>query len=230
MFKNFGKTVLAATALTLAATPAVAQDKGKIRYSMPTLTHAVVPQDIANDPANRVTMTLDNGGIVEIQLRPDAAPLHVHRVQTLVASGFYDGLTFHRVIPGFMAQGGDPTGTGQGDSDLPDLPAEFNRLPHLRGAFAMAREGAPEGATDEQVTAAENSANSQFYIMFAPRFGIDGEYTVLGRVVRGMNTMDTVAVGEPPATPTRIVTARLGGPVPAAPLATDAVIEASRRD
>ncbi|WP_343346246.1 peptidylprolyl isomerase [Sphingomicrobium sp. XHP0239] len=230
MFKSFGKTLFAAVALTLVATPAAAQDRGKYRSAMPSLTHAVVPPEIANDPANRVTMTLDNGGIVEIQLRPDAAPLHVHRVQTLVASGFYDGLTFHRVIPGFMAQGGDPTGTGAGNSQLPDLPAEFNRLPHLRGAFAMAREGAPENATEEQKTAAENTANSQFYIMFAPRFGIDGEYTVLGRVVRGMNTVDTVAVGEPPENPTRIVSARLGGPVPAAPMATDAITEASRQD
>ena len=215
MFKALGFSF---AALMVAATPAQAQNRDEISSNMPSLTHAVVPPEVANDPANRLTLTLDNGGVVEIQLRPDAAPQHVYRMQQLVSSGFYDGLIFHRVIPGFMAQGGDPMGNGQGGSDLPDLTAEFNRLPHLRGVLAMAREGAPEGADEAAKAKAENSANSQFYIMLAPRFGLDNDYTVLGRVVRGMNTVDAINKGEPPANPTKIVSARIGGPPPAAPM------------
>ena len=134
-----------------------------------------------------------------VQLRPDAAPLHVQRLQTLVRQGFYDGLTFHRVVPGFMAQGGDPAGTGEGGSPLPDVKAEFNTLPHLRGTFAAARSESPD------------SANSQFYIMFAPTPALNGKYTVYGRVIAGMDAVDRIAVGEPPAEPTKIVKATLGG-------------------
>lgn len=202
---------LVALTLGLGTTPVLAQD-----MAPPLMTH-LVPEDVANDPANKLTLNLSNGGTVVIQLRPDAAPQHVYRVQQLASAGFYDGLIFHRVIPGFMAQTGDPQGTGAGGSELPDLDAEFNRLPHLRGAFAMAREGAPQGATEEQIKAAENSANSQFYIMFSPRFGLDREYTVLGRVVSGMQAVDNIAPGEPPAQPTRIVSASIGGPLPAPP-------------
>ena len=133
-----------------------------------------------------------------IQLRPDVAPNHVARIKELARKGFYDGLTFHRVIDGFMAQGGDPTGTGTGGSTLPDVPAEFNGLPHLRGAAAMARTQAPD------------SANSQFYIMLAPRFSLDRQYTVFGRVVAGMNFVDLIERGEPPANPSRIVRASIG--------------------
>ena len=107
------------------------------------------PAEIAADPANRLNIELSNGGTVVIQLRPDVAPNHVRRIQELASSGFYNGTIFHRVIPGFMAQGGDPQGTGTGGSPLPDLAAEFNDLPHLRGVLSMAR------AEDE------NSANSR---------------------------------------------------------------------
>ena len=122
-----------------------------------------------------------------IQLRPDAAPNTVERIQTLTRQGFYNGLAFFRVIEGFMAQGGDPQNNGTGGSTLPDLPAEINGLLHVRGAVAMAR------AQDM------NSANSQFYIMFVPRMQMDRQYTVFGRVVSGMNFVDTIERGEPPA-------------------------------
>ena len=158
------------------------------------------PAEVTANPANRVTMQLSNGGTVVIQLRPDAAPMHVQRVQTLVRQGFYDGTVFHRVMPGFMAQGGDPTATGEGGSSLPDLKAEFNSLPHLRGTVAAARTA---DNTD--------SGNSQFYIMFAPNPSLDGNYTVFGRVISGMDAVDKIAPGEPPAEPTKIVRATLGG-------------------
>ncbi|HEU5482758.1 MAG TPA: peptidylprolyl isomerase [Sphingomicrobium sp.] len=158
------------------------------------------PAEVAADPANRLSLQLSNGGTVVIQLRPDAAPMHVQRIQALVRQGFYDGTAFHRVVPGFMAQGGDPTGTGEGGSKLPDLKAEFNSLPHLRGTLAAAR------TADNPDT-----ANSQFYIMFAPDGSLNGQYTVFGRVISGMDTVDKIAPGEPPANPTRIVRATLGG-------------------
>lgn len=157
------------------------------------------PADIAADPANRLTLQLSNGGTVVILLRPDAAPMHVQRIQTLVRAGFYEGTIFHRVIPGFMAQGGDPTGTGEGGSKLPDLKAEFNTLPHLRGTVAAAR------TADNTDT-----ANSQFFIMFAPNGSLNGNYTVFGRVISGMDAVDKIAPGEPPAEPTRIVKATMG--------------------
>ena len=158
------------------------------------------PADIAADPANRLTLQLSNGGTVVILLRPDAAPVHVQRIQALARAGFYNGTPFHRVIPGFMAQGGDPTGTGEGGSQLPDLKAEFNALPHLRGTVAAARTA---DSTD--------SANSQFYIMLAPNGSLNGNYTVVGRVIAGMDVVDRIAPGEPPAEPTRIVKASIGG-------------------
>jgi peptidylprolyl isomerase len=167
------------------------------------------PAEIAANPADKLILQLSNGGTVVIQLRPDAAPNQVERVQTLVRQGFYDGTIFHRVIPGFMAQGGDPTGTGEGGSKLPDLKQEFNSLPHLRGTVAAARTG-------DNV----DSANSQFYIMFAPNVSLDGQYTVFGRVISGMDAVDKIAPGEPPANPTKIVHASLGdGSAPAAPVA-----------
>ena len=157
------------------------------------------PAAVVADPANKLTLQLSNGGTVVVQLRPDAAPQHVQRIQTLVRQGFYDGIIFHRVVPGFMAQGGDPTGTGEGGSQLPDLEAEFNALPHLRGTFAAAR------------SENEDSANSQFYIMFAPNAALNGKYTVYGRVISGMDAVDRIAPGAPPAEPTKIVKATLGG-------------------
>lgn len=164
------------------------------------------PAEIAADPANRWTLELSTGGKVVVQLRPDIAPAHVYRIQQLTARGFYNGLKFHRVIPGFMAQGGDPQGTGQGGSPLPDLAAEFNDLPHLRGVASMARSDEP------------NSANSQFFLMLAPRFSLDHKYSAFGRVIEGMAAVDGMAVGEPPAAPTTIVRATIGGPLPAPPV------------
>jgi peptidylprolyl isomerase len=166
----------------------------------------VAPAEIAADLANRWTLELSNGGKVVIQLRPDIAPQHVYRIQQLTVAGFYDGLVFHRVIPGFMAQGGDPMGTGEGGSKLPDVPAEFSDFPHVRGVASMARA--------EDV----NSANSQFFIMLAPRFVLDHKYSAFGRVIEGMGAVDGIAVGEPPEAPTRIVRATIGGPLPAPPV------------
>jgi peptidylprolyl isomerase len=132
-------------------------------------------------------------------MRPDIAPQHVQRVQTLVRQGFYNGLTFHRVIPGFMAQGGDPKGTGEGGSSLPDLKAEFTPLPFLRGTVAAARKG-------DNI----DSANSQFFIMFVPNGDLKDQYTIWGRVISGMDAVDAIAPGEPPSDPTKIVRAYLG--------------------
>lgn len=171
-----------------------------------------VPAEVAADPANRLTLDLSTGGRVVIQLRPDIAPAHAERIKTLTQRGFYNGIIFHRVIRGFMAQTGDPTGTGQGGSDLPDLKAEFNAFPHLRGTVAMARANE------------EDSANSQFFIMFAPKFGLDHIYTAFGRVIEGMAAIDGVADGEPPAQPTKIVKASLGVPFVAAAPAAAAVV------
>ncbi|RJF93987.1 peptidylprolyl isomerase [Sphingomonas cavernae] len=146
--------------------------------------------------ADTLTLTLDNGGDVVIKLRPDLAPGHVARISELADEGFYDGVIFHRVIDGFMAQGGDPTGTGMGGSKLPDLAAEFNREPHVRGVCSMARAQNP------------NSANSQFFICFDDARFLDGQYTVWGEVTSGMEHVDALPKGEPPANPGKIVTAR----------------------
>lgn len=171
----------------------------------------------ALDPQNVLNLDLSTGGRVQILLRPDKAPNSVERIKTLVRRHFYDGLTFHRVIEGFMAQGGDPKGTGEGGSDLPDLKAEFNDMPHVRGAMAMARAQDP------------NSANSQFYIMLQPNLTLDNNYTVIGRVFAGMQFVDALEKGEPPANPSKIVHASIEsddlGQPPAAftpPPATDA--------
>ena len=166
---------------------------------VPPLPSMTPPPAVAANPANKWTLQLSNGGTVVIQLRPDLAPITVERIQTLVRRGFYDGLTFHRVIPGFMAQGGDPTGKGDGGSDLPDLKAEFTNMPFLRGSVGAARTDKPD------------TANSQFFIMFAPNGDLDGNYTVFGRVISGMDAVDKIAPGEPPAEPTKIVHASLGG-------------------
>lgn len=166
----------------------------------PIMPSVAAPADVVANPANRLTLVLSNGGTVTIQLRPDLAPHHVERVQTLVRQGFYDGLIFHRVIPGFMAQGGDPTGTGEGGSKLPDLKAEFTTgLPFLRGTVAAARTDQPD------------TANSQFFIMFVPNANLDNHYTIFGRVISGMEAVDKIAPGEPPEQPTKIVKATLGG-------------------
>ncbi|CAA9537705.1 MAG: Peptidyl-prolyl cis-trans isomerase [uncultured Sphingosinicella sp.] len=152
----------------------------------------------ALDPENTLHLDLSTGGRVSIQLRPDVAPAHVERIKTLARQGFYNGVVFHRVIEGFMAQTGDPTATGTGGSPLPDLAAEFNTLPHVRGAVSAARAGEP------------NSANSQFFIVFSPRFSLDSKYSVFGRVVSGMQYVDAIERGEPPASPSRVLRASIG--------------------
>ncbi len=147
------------------------------------------------DQASTLTLTLSSGGDVVIRLRPDLAPGHVERIATLAREGFYDGVLFHRVIPGFMAQGGDPTGTGSGGSKLPDLKAEFNAEKHVRGTCSMARTNQP------------NTANSQFFICFADSSFLDKQYTVWGQVESGMEHVDALPVGEPPRNPGSIVKA-----------------------
>jgi cyclophilin family peptidyl-prolyl cis-trans isomerase len=157
-----------------------------------------LPSVPALEPENTLHLDLSTGGRVTIQLRPDVAPRHVERIKTLARQGFYNGIVFHRVIEGFMAQTGDPTGTGTGGSELPDLAPEFNALPHVRGAVSAARASDPA------------SANSQFFIIFSPRFTLDGQYSVFGRVVGGMNHVDAIERGEPPLNPSRIVRASVG--------------------
>lgn len=189
-FKALFVLPFVALSLIAAAPPAVP----------PPAPSIAAPPEVVANPANRLTLVLSNGGTVVIQMRPDLAPNHVQRIQTLVQQGFYNGLTFHRVIPGFMAQGGDPKGSGEGGSSLPDLKAEFTSVPFLRGTVAAARTG------DNP-----DSANSQFFIMFAPNPSLDGEYSIWGRVISGMDAVDRIAPGEPPAEPTKIVSAHLGG-------------------
>ena len=195
--------ILAALAATLAVSPALAQGGPKAKpeveplkgVSDDTVPEKRLPVVVPADPENTWVLDLSSGGRVTIRLRPDAAPKMVEQVKALTRKHFYDGIVFHRVIDGDenMAQGGDPTGTGTGESDLPDVPAEFNSLPHVRGAVSAAR------------TEDVNSANSQFFIMFGPRLGFDHNYTVFGRVIGGMEWVDKIERGEPPASPTRIV-------------------------
>ncbi len=206
MLRPFAALLAAAL---LAAMPAAAKPKAPPPApSLPT----VVDPDPAHDPENVVYLDLSNGGRVTLRLMPAWAPAHVERIKTLVREGFYDGIIFHRVIDGFMAQTGDPTGTGSGGSKLPDLKAEFNAMPHVRGTLSMARTNNPD------------SANSQFFIVFYPRFSLDRKYTVFGRVIAGMDLVDRIERGEPPANPTKIVQASLAvdgkpAPVVAAPAA-----------
>ena len=143
-----------------------------------------------------LTLSLSTGDVV-IRLRPDLAPQHVERISSLAKEGFYDGVVFHRVIPGFMAQGGDPTGTGMGGSKLPDLPQEFSAEPHIRGVCSMARSQNP------------NSANSQFFICFDDARFLDKQYTVWGEVESGMDLIDALPKGEPPANPGKILKAAI---------------------
>ncbi len=190
------------------AAPAVARTYNPINY------------DPAVDPENIWVLDLSNGQRVKIRLQADWAPGHVERIKTLTRAGFYDGVVFHRVIEGFMAQGGDPTGTGQGGSELPDLKAEFNPMPHVRGTLSMAR------ATED------DSANSQFFIVFYPRFSLDKKYTNFGRVIENMEAVDAIVRGEPPTAPTYIVQASIAAdgkalpPPPAAAVAEDAPVTA----
>lgn len=219
--------VLAAAAAMLAAHTAAAQGapapkpapepfKGVAASASSDLIRGSTAAQPA-DPENTWILDLSTGGRVAIRLRPDVAPKMVTQVKTLTRRKFYDGVVFHRVIDGGenMAQGGDPTGTGTGESDLPDVPAEFNNLPHVRGAVSAARTQDP------------NSANSQFFIMFGPRLGFDHDYTVFGRVIEGMQWVDKIERGEPPANPTRIVHAYIAADNPPAYSAAPAAAPAT---
>jgi peptidylprolyl isomerase len=189
--------------LSFLAMPALAQAPQAAAPAQPLPT---------TDLQNVWLLDLSSGGRVAILLRPDVAPKMVERIKTLTRQHFYDGLTFHRVIDGFMAQGGDPKGDGTGGSQLPDVAAEFNYLPHVRGAVAAAR------------AEKEDSANSQFYIVLQPRLQLDKKYTVFGRVMTGMNYVDAIERGEPPANPSRILHAYIASdsppPYQAAPATT----------
>jgi peptidylprolyl isomerase len=148
------------------------------------------------DPENTLKVELSTGPVT-IELLPDLAPKHVEQIKALAREGFYDGVVFHRVIDGFMAQGGDPTGTGTGGSKRPDLPSEFSKEPHVRGVCSMAR------------TANPNSANSQFFICFDNIPHLNGQYTVWGRVTEGMENVDALPKGEPPRSPGKIVSMKV---------------------
>lgn len=154
---------------------------------------------ISLDKENILYLDLEVGR-VEILMRPDVAPKHITRIRELVREGFYDGTVFHRVIPGFMAQGGDPEGTGLGGSGQ-NIEAEFDGMPHMRGTVSMAR------ATDP------NSADSQFFICLDRSTFLDGQYTSWGRVMKGMEFVDMINVGEPPANPTKIIRMQIASDV-----------------
>ena len=182
----FSKLVVLLLAIFAAAlAPAMAQ----------TVAPALVPG--APDPENMLVLDLSTGGRVTIQMFPAVAPAHVERIKTLTRQGFYNNVIFHRVIDGFMAQTGDPKGTGLGGSELPDLKAEFNNTPHLRGTVSMARTNEPD------------TANSQFFICFQPRFSLDKKYTVFGRVTSGMQFVDAIERGEPPTSPSKVLQASI---------------------
>ena len=211
-----------ALGLSLVATPLAAKDAP---VAAPAPLPTKVSMSLDEDPENILLLDLSNGGRVAIRLMPQWAPHHVERIKTLAREGFYNGVIFHRVIDGFMAQTGDPTGTGQGGSKLPDLEAEFNAMPHLRGTVSMARTNEP------------NSANSQFFIVFYPRFALDRKYTVFGRVIAGMDQVDAIERGEPPVNPTKIVQASLAsdklprpaiGTAPAPKITADMLNSASK--
>ncbi|AKM09768.1 peptidylprolyl isomerase [Croceicoccus naphthovorans] len=212
---------IALAASLMIATPVAAQDDALAETSaveeapveaapvpIDPKTYWTVDTSLDHDPENILFLDLSNGGRVAIRLKPEWAPQHVDRIKTLTQQGFYNGVIFHRVIEGFMAQTGDPTGTGMGGSELPDLKAEFNKVPHLRGTVAAAR--AQE----------EDSANSQFFIVFYPTMQIDRKYTNFGRVIAGMNYVDSISRGSPPPSPTKILQASLGSQHLAPPATT----------
>jgi len=193
-------TILMLGIVAAALSPAMAQ------------TAAPVSAPTAPDLENMLVLDLSTGGRVTIQMFPAVAPAHVERIKTLTRQGFYNGVIFHRVIDSFMAQTGDPKGTGQGGSELPDLKAEFNDTPHLRGTVSMARTNEPD------------TANSQFFICFQPRFSLDKKYTVFGRVTSGMQFVDAIERGEPPVNPSTVTQASIASdnvapPAFAAPVA-----------
>jgi cyclophilin family peptidyl-prolyl cis-trans isomerase len=198
---------VALTACMLSPASVVAQEAAAAPAAVPVAPAAASPENILN-------LDLSTGGRVTIQLYPEIAPAHVERIKALTRQGFYNGVVFHRVIDGFMAQTGDPKGTGEGGSELPDLKAEFNKTPHLRGTVSMARTNEPD------------TANSQFFICFQPRFSLDNKYTVFGRVTSGMQFVDAIERGEPPASPSKVLQASIAAdnvaPPAFAPAATPA--------
>ena len=167
---------------------------------MAMLVPGILNNAQAASKENTLYMDLKDGRVT-IALRPDIAPKHVARIKKLVREGFYDGIIFHRVIDGFMAQTGDPTGTGRGGSKYPDLPAEFSSTPYVRGTLGMARSNNP------------NSANSQFFITFHSADFLDGKYTVWGKVIKGMEIVDKIARGEPPRNPDKIIKMQIAADV-----------------
>ena len=205
-FARLVSTLVLSASLTF-GTAAAAQEEGtprdtaEIQAQQSAVTPGTVPLTVNFDPQadleNILYLDLSTGERIPIRLMPEWAPKTVDRIKTLTRQGFYDGVVFHRVIDGFMAQTGDPTGTGRGGSDLPDLEAEFNMLPHVRGTVSMAR------------SEAEDSANSQFFIVFYPRFALDRRYTNFGRVIGNMGAVDAIERGEPPAEPTYVVQASI---------------------
>jgi len=203
MFKQ-AAAIFLAFAVSFGALPATAQSGKEVEAfsaeesQAPIRLPLKVEADQSVDRENLLYLDLSNGRRVAIRLVPEWAPGHVERIKTLTRQGFYDGVIFHRVIDGFMAQTGDPTGTGQGGSQLVDLTAEFNPMPHVRGTVSMAR------------AQSEDSANSQFFIVLYPRFALDKRYTNFGRVIAGMDAVDAIQRGEPPANPTRILQASVG--------------------
>ncbi|TMM49807.1 peptidylprolyl isomerase [Qipengyuania marisflavi] len=203
------KTSIALAATALLALSPIAASAQDAEPAPARKTFNAINYDATAERENILVLDLSNGQRVMIRLMPSWAPSHVARIKQLAAEGFYNGHIFHRVIDGFMAQTGDPTGTGQGGSPLPDLAAEFNPMPHIRGTVSMAR------------ASSEDSANSQFFIVFYPRFSLDRKYTNFGRVIAGMDAVDAINRGEPPQNPTRILQASLASenaPVPAMPV------------
>jgi len=215
----FKRLIATGALLSLAALPSFTLAQDEAALPDPAATQAEetdsrvfgpIDYNLADDREDILLLDLSNGERVAIRLMPSWAPQHVERIKTLTRQGFYDGVIFHRVIDGFMAQTGDPTGTGQGGSQLPDLKEEFNRMPHIRGTVSMAR------------AASDDSANSQFFIVFYPRFSLDNRYTNFGRVISNMAAVDAISRGEPPQNPTRILQASIASdnkPVPAPPSA-----------
>jgi len=196
MMKKILAASISAALLGLpAAAPAQDAETEAVEQAPASAVQYSINYDLTADPDNVWLLDLSNGERVAIRLMPGWAPNHVERVKTLTRTGFHDGVIFHRVIDGFMAQGGDPTGTGQGGSAMPDLEEEFNPRPHIRGTVSMAR------ATDE------NSANSQFFICFDDAHFLDGQYTVWGQVESGMEHVDALPTGEPVQNPGKIVKA-----------------------
>ena len=207
------KSSLALAATALAVIAPVAATAQEAETAAPARkVYDPINYNLNEDLENILFLDLSNGERVAVRLMPSWAPNHVERIKTLAREGFYDGVIFHRVIDGFMAQTGDPTGTGQGGSELPDLEEEFNPMPHVRGTVSMAR------------AASEDSANSQFFLVFYPRFSLDKKYTNFGRVISNMEAVDAINRGEPPANPTLVLQASLASEDKAKPAAAPAIM------